>query len=77
MPQKRQVIYYQLVTELSQDGTPSAYCHVMFTQRGTAEQYWKDNFQKRKKNDGFDEYWNNLPLMVQKVEKTITMYWLK
>jgi hypothetical protein len=49
----------------------------MFTQRGTAEQYWKDNFQKRKKNDGFDEYWNNLPLMVQKVEKTITMYWLK
>jgi hypothetical protein len=75
MPQRRQVIYYQIVTELNPDGTPLAYCNIMFTQRGIAENYWLETFHKRKKNDGFDEYWNNLPMMVQKVEKNITMYW--
>lgn len=36
---------------------------------------WEVNYRDRKKNDGHDEYWNKIPMMIQKVTKKVETYW--
>jgi len=36
---------------------------------------WQTEYRDRKKGDGHDEYWNNIPMMIQKVTKKVEIYW--
>lgn len=70
MKQSKTITYYQLVLSFIGNSTNS-YAPESFTSEEDAIAYFEKEYKNRCKNDGRDEYWNNLPLYIQKTVSTI------
>jgi hypothetical protein len=68
MVSPRVTTYYELITGFL--GTaPNSYAPKSFETQEEAEQYWLTEYKNRKKGDGYDEHWNNIPCCIQFVSK--------
>ena len=70
MKQSKTITYYQLVLSFIGNSTNS-YAPESFTSEEDAIAYFEKEYKNRCKNDGHDDYWNNLPLYIQKTVSTI------
>lgn len=68
-------IYFELVTGFIGNGIPNSFATETFKTYEEAEAYFKREYTNRKKNDGYDEYWNKKPLCVRSVTKVITIFY--
>lgn len=64
--------YYLLVTGFIGD-VPNMYDTEQFQTKQDAVDHFIVNYKKRKKGDGYDERWNNTPLVIMHVETTETI----
>ena len=61
----KKIVYYQIAY------SNGCYDTKTFLSAKEAKEDWKRNVQSRNKQDGYDEYWKNMPVVIQKIT-TIT-----
>lgn len=47
-----------------------SWCPEKFKSIKEAKKYWIENYKNRKQKDGWDQYYNNLPFIVEKITQT-------
>lgn len=61
--------YYQIVTGFF-GSTPNSYSTETFESKEAAEKHFTNEYKNRNKGDGYDGYWNKIPMVIQKVVKS-------
>jgi hypothetical protein len=63
------------VTNISGVEITNSFAPETFYSVKQATDYWLENYKNRNKGDGNDEYWNKIPLRIQKTIKIVENIW--